>query len=86
MKATPLKYACKRPPIPARRERPSGTDVETECDCPYCGEPIAISVDQGGGGSQRYIEDCSVCCKPFEVIVSVTDEGEVRADLRRLDG
>jgi hypothetical protein len=34
--------------------------------CPYCGEPIALQVDDSAG-EQDYVEDCSVCCRPIEV-------------------
>jgi len=34
--------------------------------CPYCGEAIEMVLD-GTAGEQRYIEDCSVCCRPIEV-------------------
>ena len=34
-------------------------------DCPYCGEIIEIQLDISAG-SQSYIEDCQVCCKPIE--------------------
>lgn len=37
--------------------------------CPYCGEPIELQVD-ASSGSQAYIEDCSVCCRPIEVRLS----------------
>ena len=33
--------------------------------CPHCGEPIDVVPDAGGGESQEYIEDCSVCCRPI---------------------
>lgn len=49
-----------------------------DVDCPYCGEPIALVVD-ASAGAQRYIEDCSVCCRPITVIVEVLDDGEVDA-------
>lgn len=35
--------------------------------CPYCGEPIEVYVDLGGGEQQDYIEDCSVCCRPIRL-------------------
>lgn len=38
----------------------------TEIQCPYCGESIELLVDPSAGG-QRYIEDCSVCCRPIEL-------------------
>jgi len=41
--------------------------------CPYCGETIEISLDLSAG-SQRYIEDCEVCCRPIEIEVEVDDE------------
>ena len=53
--------------------------------CPYCGEPADLDIDEGGGASQRFIEDCSVCCQPFEVRVSESEDGEPVVELRRLD-
>ena len=46
--------------------------------CPYCGEPVELVVDQGGGDSQSYIEDCPVCCKPMLISYSAAD-GELDA-------
>jgi hypothetical protein len=37
--------------------------------CPYCGEPVTIAVDPGGGTIQQYVEDCEVCCNPWQVSV-----------------
>jgi hypothetical protein len=37
--------------------------------CPYCGEAVEVTVDTGGGARQRYIEDCPVCCRPWQVEV-----------------
>ena len=39
-------------------------------NCPYCGEPIEILVDDSVE-HQQYIEDCSVCCRPINVEVSI---------------
>jgi len=44
--------------------------------CPYCGEAFETSVDLSAG-SQRYIEDCAVCCKPIEVLLRVGVDGEL---------
>ena len=38
-----------------------------ETDCPYCGEPLTLEVDEYGGRRQSYVEDCAVCCRPIEV-------------------
>ena len=43
--------------------------------CPYCGEPITLTIDASAGG-QTYIEDCAVCCRPITVIVAIDDDGE----------
>lgn len=49
---------------------------EREIDCPSCGETITILIDPSAG-SQDYIEDCQVCCRPMQVAVSVLDEDRV---------
>jgi hypothetical protein len=45
--------------------------VETSAlvECPYCGAVVEVGVDPGGGEEQRYVEDCEVCCRPWNVTV-----------------
>jgi hypothetical protein len=43
--------------------------------CPYCGETIELELDATGPRKERYVEDCPVCCRPYEVCVTRTDEG-----------
>ncbi len=43
--------------------------------CPYCGESCVISLDPGGGPSQEYVEDCQVCCRPWQVHVQFDENG-----------
>ena len=44
--------------------------------CPYCGEPVDVAIDEGGGESQSYVEDCENCCHP--ILLSYTaEEGAV---------
>lgn len=43
--------------------------------CPYCGEPIEILVD-ASAGAQRYVEDCSVCCRPMVIDVALDADGD----------
>jgi hypothetical protein len=50
---------------------------EVEVTCPYCGESMAISVDPTGGSDQVYVEDCQVCCQPWQVHVHVLESGAV---------
>jgi len=51
----------------------------TDVSCPYCGETIEVAVDVSAG-SQMYIEDCQVCCRPIVMRLTV-DEGDERFDL-----
>ena len=51
--------------------------------CPYCGENIEIIVD-GSVEQQNYTEDCSVCCRPMELSISVTGE-DITVTARRDD-
>lgn len=44
--------------------------------CPYCGESFETGIDLSAG-SQRYVEDCAVCCKPIEVTLTVGGDGEL---------
>jgi len=50
---------------------------EQPLDCPYCGETVTILIDTSAG-SQRYIEDCSVCCRPMTIEVEI-EGGVVRS-------
>lgn len=44
--------------------------------CPYCGESFVTSADLSAG-SQLYVEDCAICCRPIEVRVRVDADGEL---------
>jgi endogenous inhibitor of DNA gyrase (YacG/DUF329 family) len=35
--------------------------------CPFCGDVGHVFIDEGGGTSQDYVEDCPTCCKPRSV-------------------
>ena len=50
------------------------TQIES-LECPYCGEWIDIVIDCSVG-RQKYIEDCSVCCRPIVITTDFSD-GEV---------
>lgn len=43
--------------------------------CPHCWETIEVTLDLSAG-DQSYIEDCSVCCRPIQLTLSVSD-GEI---------
>jgi sarcosine oxidase delta subunit len=53
--------------------------------CPYCGEENELEIDASGGTNQAYVEDCQVCCRPWEVRVRVDADGDATLDLRTQD-
>ena len=55
-----------------------------QVDCPYCGEPFATAVDTSGG-SQDYIEDCPVCCRPIEFRLETGPDGDIASLTARRD-
>ena len=60
----------------------------TECievTCPYCGEPATIDVEEDGASRQSYVQDCPVCCQPWQVEVRRERDGEWSATLRTGD-
>jgi hypothetical protein len=62
--------------------------VQTEplsLSCPYCGEPVELDIDESGGRRQSYVEDCPVCCQPWQVEVVRGPEGDWSATLRTGD-
>ena len=56
--------------------------MQTSVACPYCGEENCIFIDESGGEHQTYIEDCQVCCKPWQVIVTAIQGREVDIQLQ----
>jgi hypothetical protein len=57
-------------------------DVQTIVSCPWCGEDNTIIVDEYGGRRQQYVEDCQVCCQPWNVIATIDSEGDAVVELR----
>ena len=53
--------------------------------CPYCGEGVEVLVDPGGGEVQEYVEDCEVCCRPWQVRVILDGEGMASVSVGTLD-
>ena len=51
---------------------------EAQISCPYCGEALEVIVDRSGG-SQEYVEDCSVCCNPIVLSIRLDWNGQLAA-------
>jgi hypothetical protein len=49
--------------------------------CPFCGERFEALVDTSAG-SQAYVEDCPVCCRPIELHLT-TDGDDFSLDADR---
>ena len=60
-------------------------DTDATVTCPYCAEAVNIGVDPGSGASQEYVEDCPVCCNPWQVRVSFDADGLAHVELEALD-
>lgn len=52
--------------------------------CPYCGEEVELLVEPADG-PQEYVEDCAVCCRPWQVQVTTAADGTVEVYARRDD-
>lgn len=39
--------------------------------CPVCGSEVDTVADPSQGASQRYVEDCQVCCRPLVLQVRI---------------
>ena len=53
--------------------------------CPYCGELVEIALDPGSGPHQQYVEDCQVCCQPWQVLVNYQPDGTAEVSVLALD-
>ena len=40
--------------------------VETDIQCPHCGEDFGIVIDTSQSDA-LFVEDCTVCCRPMEL-------------------
>ncbi len=47
--------------------------------CPYCWQMLEIEVDSSAG-SQKYTEDCHVCCRPILIRIHVGANNEISID------
>ena len=48
-----------------------------EYGCAFCGEPNEVLVDPSAGRRQTFTEDCTVCCRPNLLTLTIDDDGDV---------
>jgi hypothetical protein len=53
--------------------------------CPYCAQAVEVALDPGSGATQAYIEDCEICCRPWQVSVTYDQDGRAWVALTALD-
>jgi hypothetical protein len=74
---------------PLEAEFPLGdgtADTAARVVCPYCGELNEVVLDPGSGSQQEYVEDCQVCCNPWQVRVRYGSDGTATVDAAPTDG
>lgn len=61
--------------------------TEIEIQCPFCFEQQTAFLDPQADSSETQVIDCSVCCHPMDIRVSVDEEtGAVQASVERSGG
>jgi hypothetical protein len=53
----------------------SADPAAVDTRCPYCGEPVTVHVETTGAEAEQYVEDCPVCCRPWQVQVRRDPDG-----------
>lgn len=53
--------------------------------CPYCGEPAELNFEDEGWSRQQFVQDCPVCCQPWQVELLRDPDGDWTATLRTAD-
>ncbi len=66
-------------------ENDGDSEGVAEVVCPYCGELQEIALDAGGGEDQEYVQDCEVCCRPWNVHVAFRRDGSARVSVQAAD-
>ena len=60
-----------------------GVNAHHAYDCAFCGESNEVFVDGSGARTQRFTEDCQVCCRPNLLSITIHYDGVVNVDVER---
>lgn len=58
--------------------------LETEVTCPYCWESFTLLID-GSVDDQEYVEDCEICCRPIDFVVTIDEYEQANVEALRQD-
>lgn len=58
-------------------------DDVVSVQCPYCFEVVEIDLDPETHG--RMVQDCEVCCNPWQLTIHRDGEGGVTVDVERAE-
>ena len=53
--------------------------------CPYCGEMSDLTFEDEGWSRQSFVQDCPVCCQPWQVELTRDAEGDWAAVVKTGD-
>jgi len=51
--------------------------------CAFCGEENEVFVDGSGARTQKFTEDCQVCCRPNLLTIRIERDGWVSVEAER---
>lgn len=52
-------------------------------DCAFCGEANDVFADASGARTQKFTEDCQVCCRPNLLTIRFERDGWVSIEVER---
>jgi cysteine-rich CPXCG protein len=59
------------------------TSDVVQVQCPYCFETVEVYVDPETAGEM--VQDCEVCCNPWQLVVTRDDSGRVSVLAERIE-
>lgn len=52
-------------------------EEDVTVQCPFCFEYIQVRIDLTAGETQEFVYDCEVCCRPIDICVTQSGNGQV---------
>ncbi len=61
----------------------SGLNANHTYWCAFCGEENEVFVDGSGARRQQFTEDCTVCCRPNLLTLTIGYDDQITIDVER---